>query len=293
MANPIVQKVNAELEALQKELEQFKSTVEYLNMAEDHVKKAVQTVNHSEVLFNKKVEELKATYEAFMKLTDSVTKLVAKIDTINFPDRLDSIENTVTETIACLNQTKETTLEELRNASETIVNADFDGRFERLQRAINNSVESNEALANRIENQKIPDKLEGFQEGVTRKIESSIADLEENIKKIATETAKPIHDLNLPVRMDKLDASSAGILSAIQNVHGRIESVERNISNKLKEATEKQSLSFANFQEKINQSISSIHQEIFSNASKQKKHTYITWAIIAILVIVISILIKL
>lgn len=292
MANPIVQQINAELESLQKELEQFKATVEYLNLAEGHVKKAVQTVNHAEAHFNKKVEELKATYEAFIKLTDSVGEVVAKIDTINFPERLDKIEKTVKETIAYLNETRKSTLEELQKASEIIVKADFDGRFKKLQNTIDASVKSNEALANTIEKQKLPEKLEGFEKSVTRKLESSIADLQKNTKQIATETAKSIHDLNLPVRMDKLDANIAGILSAIQNVQGRIESVERNISDKLKESAEKQSLSFATFQEKINQSISSIQQEISTNAKKQETHTYITWTIITIGFIVISILIK-
>lgn len=292
MANPIVQQINAELESLQKELEQFKATVEYLNMAEGHVKKAVQTVNHAEAHFNKKVEELKATYDSFIKLTDAVNKVVAKLDTVNFPDRLDKIEETVKETIAYLNETRKATLEELQKASEIIVKADFDGRFKKLQNTIDASVKSNEALANTIEKQKLPEKIEGFEKSVTQKLESSFTNLQKNTKQIATETAKSIHDLNLPVRMDKLDANIAGILSAIQNVQGRIESLERNISDKLKEATDRQSLSFATFQEKINLSISSFKQEISANAKKQKTHTYITWTIITIGFIVISILIK-
>lgn len=292
MSNPIVQQINTELEALQKELEQFKATVEYLNMAEGHVKKAVQTVNHAEAHFNKKVEELKATYEAFIKLTDSVGKVVAKIDTVNFPERLDKIEKTVKETIGYLNETRKATLEELQKASEIIVKADFDGHFKKLQNTIDASVKSNEALANTIEKQKLPEKLEGFEKSVTKKLESSFADLQKNTKQIATETAKSIHDLNLPVRMDKLDANIAGILSAIQNVQGRIESVERNISDKLKEAAEKQAISFTTFQEKTNQCISSIQKEISTNAKKQETHMYITWTIITIGFIVISILIK-
>jgi prefoldin subunit 5 len=292
MANPIVQQINAELESLQKELEQFKSTVEYLNLAEGHVKKAVQTVNHAEAHFNKKVEELKATYDSFIKLTDAVSKVVAKIDTVNFPDRLDKIEKTVKETIAYLNETRKATLEELQKASEIIVKADFDGRFKKLQNTIDASVKSNEALANTIEKQKLPEKLEGFEKSVTKKLDSSIADLQKNTKQIATETAKSIHDLNLPVRMDKLDANIAGILSAIQNVQGRIESVERNISDKLKEAAEKQAALISNLEEKGNQNFSDTQRQMVFNAKMQQTNTYITWGLIVISFIVISILIK-
>lgn len=290
MANPIVQQINTELESLQKELEQFKSTVEYLNVAESHVKKAVQTVNHAEAHFNKKVEELKNTYDSFIKLTESVSKVISKIDTINFPERLDNIEKTVKETIAYLNETRKATLDELQKASEIIVKADFDGRFKKLQNTIEASVISNEALAKTIEKQKLPEKIDGFEKSVNKKLETSFSELQKNTKQIATETAKTILDLNLPVRIDKLDANIAGILSAIQNVQGRIESVERNISDKLKEAAEKQAISIAKFQEKIKQSISTVQTEMFSYAKKQQTNTYITWIIIAIGFIIISIL---
>jgi hypothetical protein len=291
MSNPIVQQINTELESLQKELEQFKSTVEYLNVAEGHVKKAVQTVNHAESHFNKKVEELKNTYDSFIKLTDTVSKVVAIIDTVNFPERLDNIEKTVKETIAYLNETRKATLDELQKASEIIVKADFDGHFKKLQNTIDSSVKSNEALANTIEKQKLPEKIDSFEKSVSKNLETSITELQKNTKQIATETAKTIIDLNLPVRMDKLDANIAGILSAIQNVQGRIESVERNISDKLKEAAEKQAISFATFQEIINKSILSIQKEISTNAKKQQTNIYITWTIITIGFIVISILI--
>lgn len=292
MANPIVQQINAELESLQKELEQFKTTVEYLNVAESHVKKAVKTVNHAEAHFNKKVEELKNTYYSFIKLTDSVSKVISKIDTINFPERLDNIETNINKTITYLNETRKDSLDELRKASEIIVKADFDGRFKKLQNTIEVSVKSNEALAKTIENQKLPEKIDGFEKSVNKKLETSFSDLQKNTKQIATETAKTLLDLNLPVRMDKLDANIAGILSAIQNVQGRIESVERNISDKLKESAEKQVASITNFHEKVNQSISDVQNEIVSYAMKQKTNTYITWGLFAIGFIVISILIK-
>jgi hypothetical protein len=292
MANPIVQQINAELESLQTELEQFKATVEYLNMAEGHVKKAVQTVNHAEAHFNLKVEELKDTYKAFIELTDSVGKVVAKIDTINFPERLDKIEESVKETVDYLNETRKSTLEELQIASEIIVKADFDGRFKKLQNTIDTSVKSNEVIASTIEKLKLPEKLESFEKSVAKKLESSFDDLKKNTKQIATETAKSIHDLNLPVRMDKLDANIAGILSAVQNVQGRIESVERNISDKLKESNEKQAISFGALQEKNSESISSFQKEISTNAKKQETLLYITWAIITIGFIVISVFMK-
>jgi len=160
MANPIVQQINAELESLQKELTQFKSSVEYLNGAKAHVKEAVASVNHAEAHFTKKIEELKNTYTAFIELTAAVSGVISKIDSVNFPERLDGIENTVKETIAILNETRKSTLDELNKASQIIVKADFDGRFKNLQNAVDSSVSANVEVARTIEKQKLAHKIE-------------------------------------------------------------------------------------------------------------------------------------
>ena len=293
MANPIVQQISAELETLQKELGQFKATVEYLNGAKTHVSEAVQTVNQAETNFKLKIEELKNTYNSIIRLSDSVTQIIAKIDTINFPERLDNIEKSVKETIANLNETKNVTIGELQKASEIIIEADFDGRFTKLQGAIEISVSKNEALANTIEKQNLPGKIDDFGKSINDKLEASIVDLKNRTNQIAAETAKSIHDLNLPIRIDKLDATISGILVAIQNVQGRIESVERNIGDKLNEANEKQTATLSNLQEKVIQNLSDTKNELNISAKRQQKNAYITWTLIIVGVIAISLLIKL
>lgn len=293
MANPIVQQINAELDSLQKELGQFKSTIEYLNGAKSNVKEAVQSVNQAEAHFNEKVEELKDTYDSIINLTNSVSQVINRIDTVNFPERLDSIEKTVQETINYLNETRKATLDELKKASSIIVNSDFDGRFKRLQSSIELSVKSNEEFAKAIERQKLPDKIDGFEKSINKKLESSIGELQKNTKQIAYETAKSIHDLNLPLRMDKLDANISGILSSIQNVQSRIESLERNLGDKLKETNDKQIASITLFQEKICQILAEIKYELNAGEKKQKTTALITWAIITTGVIIVSLLIKL
>ena len=240
MANPIVQQISAELEILHKELGQFKSTVEYLNGAKNYVKEAVESVNFAETNFNKKVEELKNTYNSIIKLSDSVTAVISKIDTVNFPERLESIENTVKETITQLNETRKATIDELQLASQIITEADFDGRFTKLQGSIDLSVNSNKQLATSIEKQQLGEKIVEFERLVSKRIHESYKEVVRNTDHIATEISLSIHDLNLPIRIDKLDANISGILTAIQNVQSRIESVDRNIGDKLKDATDRQ-----------------------------------------------------
>ncbi|MCH8569490.1 MAG: hypothetical protein LAT67_14540 [Balneolales bacterium] len=285
MANPLIQQINAELENLQNELEQFKSTVAYLNDAKGHVYTAVQTVEQAEEQFKKKIEELKKTYDAFIKLTDSAGSLISKIETIDFPARLDRIEETVNKTIESLNETKTDTLRELKKASERIVEADFDGSFAKLESTIQSSVNSNKALAATIDKMKLPEKIDGFESNVKKKLESSFAMLEKNTRQIANETSKSIHDLNLPVRIDKLDSNIAGILSSIQNVQRRIESSESNIKDKLKDLQERHVMSTVAQNDKI----SAIQDMVTAFKKKQQTNIYITWAIIIIGVIILSI----
>ncbi len=276
MANPIVQQINTELEALKNKLSEFKSTVTYLNNAKENVTGAIETLNGSEKHFDKKVEELKNTYNSFIKLTDTVSEVISKIDTINFPERLDSIEATVQETIKQLDDIKKETLEELQKASEAISKADFDGKFDNLQKEISVSVKSNNELSEAIEKQKLGEKIEEFERVVSKRIHESYKEVTKNTNEIATNTAKTIQDLNLPIRIDKLDANISGILTAIQNVQGRLDIVERNIGDKLKDTADKQAVL-----------LSDLSKELAAVAKKQQTNTYITWAIIIIGIIVI------
>lgn len=292
MANPIVQKVNEELEVLQKELGQFRSTIEYLNSAKTNVKEAVNTVNQAEANFEKKIVELKNTYTAFIKLTDSVTAVITKIDTINFPERLDSIETTVKETISFLDETRKATLEELQKASETITQANFEGKFNNLESLISKSVQSSDTLTQYISKLKLAEKIEKLEKTVEEKLENSFTKIEKNTKKIADDTSKSIYDLNLPVKIDKLDANVSGIITSVQNVQSRLESVERNISDKLKDETEKQISSLSTFQENINHKFETLIQELKTTSKKQQTNTYITWGLIVLAAIAIILIRK-
>lgn len=292
MANPIVHQINAELEALQNELKQFKSTVDYLNNAKKHVNNAVESVNHSEANFNNKVEELKQTYDSFIKLTEAVSLVVSKIDSVNFPERLDNIEKTVKSTITNLNEIREATLEELHSASEIITKADFDGKFKKLQFAIDTTVKSNNDTAESIQKLKLIEKIDGFEKSLTKKIGSSISDLENNTKQIASESSKSFHELNLPTRIDKLDSIISRILTTIQKIHDRFDSVERNINDKLTESNQQQSDTILYLQELLIQNIVTLDTEIKSTSKKQNTHTFISWALMIICTALIIFLCK-
>jgi exonuclease VII large subunit len=272
MANPIVQQINRELETLQNELIQFKSTVEYLNGAKDNVTKAVQTVNHSRAHFNKKVEELKTTYYSFIKLTDEVKKVVLKIDTINFPERLDKIESTVKDTISILEETRKETLEELKKASEIITQADFEGRFDKLQKTIDESAKSNAELGNSIRKLKLNEKIKNLE----KKIDDSNGNLRITVKKVTGEISRKIDNLFLPVRLDRIDSEISSINTSIQNLQKGIDETISNLTSKLDKSIDKQISVIKSLQEQA--------------LKKQLRNTYISWALIGLGIILILIL---
>jgi hypothetical protein len=276
MANPIVQQINTELENLQKELGQFKSTVEYLNGAKNQVKSAVESVNIAEEHFTKKITELKSTYVAFINLTDAVSSVISKIDKVNFPERLDRIENTVQETIMYLNETRTATLDELKEASEIITKADFDGRFKNLQVSIDSSVKSNENLAKSIEDQHIGVKIIEFERLVSKRIHESYKEVTKNTNQISADTVKSVHDLDLPLRMDKLDANVSGILMATQGIQGRLDLLERSLGDRMKNTSVEQSVLLKNFKEEI-------ERNFFDLNNVQRTNNYITWFLIVVL----------
>lgn len=288
MANPIVQQINAELTELQKELAKFKDTVDYLNGAKAAVKDAVVKVNDSEAHFNKKVEELKSTYNSIIGLSDSISSVMKKLDTINFPERLDNIEKTVKLTIVSLDETKKQTIGEVQKASETIIKVDFEKKFKELKDVVNEAVKSSDKLATTIEKQQLGEKVTEFEKGVSKRIQESYKEIEKNTKQISADSAKSISDLNLPIRIDKLDANIAGILTAIQNLQGRLDLVERNFSDKLKDSIDKQESALSELSKNVNSQIQSavsainnLEQKMLAIEKSQKTKTIITWVLLA------------
>jgi len=286
MANTVVQQINAEMEELQKQLTQFKSSVEYLNNAKSNVSKAVDTVNMAERNFNQRAKELMDTYQSFVQLSDAVWAVIQKIETVDFPERLDNIEAAVKETITNLTEIKAATISEVQKAANAISQADFEGKFSKLQSGIDTSVKSNQRLADEMQKMRIPEKIDEFEKSVNKRISESYKEIERNTKQIADDTSRTILNLNLPIRIDKLDANIAGISSAIQNIQGRLDLVESNIKDRLKEASDKQIQALNVFQEKI---LNAFENQNFVNIKQHKSQQIV--GVITIAVVVISFLV--
>lgn len=77
----------------------------------------------------------------------------------------------------------------------------------------------------------------------TRDIQSEVANDQQSVRKLKEQIAS-FHDkverINFPERLDKLDATISGIMAAVQSTQSRLDNIERNLTDRLKELSETQ-----------------------------------------------------
>jgi chromosome segregation ATPase len=93
-----------------------------------------------------------------------------------------------------------------------------------------------------------------------------------------------VDKINFPERLDKLDANVAGLMAAIQSIHTRLDNLERNIADRLKDAFDYQKETRSALQTSIDQTKTSLQASTESNARKQQTYTYVTWVLIALVI---------
>jgi uncharacterized phage infection (PIP) family protein YhgE len=94
-----------------------------------------------------------------------------------------------------------------------------------------------------------------------------------------------VEKINFPERLDKLDANVAGIMAAIQAITSRLDSVERNLTDRLRDMQDFHKETRVGIQTTIDQVKSTLETGIEKAAQRQKILTFITWGLIVIVVV--------
>lgn len=165
MPNPLTEQVKKELETLQKELDQFQTSVEYLNGAKNHVDKAIKTVHKAEDYHNKKAQELKEAYDSIGNLRDSMSILKETIENLEFPNYTNFSET--------LNKVK-TTSTSISNDTRELINLDLGSK-------IFNMFDSIKKIYNRVDN--VEKKVLEGQEDATKQLHNEIDNVQQKILK--------------------------------------------------------------------------------------------------------------
>ena len=113
-------------------------------------------------------------------------------------------------------------------------------------------------------------------------LKAEIIDLDK-LKKTIKDFHIEIVRINFPERLDKMDANVAGIMAAVQAIQGRLDLLERNLADRLKDNQELQKDMKLEIKNLLDQNI--IFQE--KNAKKHQINTYISWSILVLLGILI------
>jgi hypothetical protein len=116
-------------------------------------------------------------------------------------------------------------------------------------------------------------------------LKSEIIDLEK-LKKTIKDFHVEIVRINFPERLDKMDANVAGIMAAVQAIQGRLDLLERNLADKLKDIQEYQKDMKLELKSLVEQN--AILQEKY--AKKHQTNTYITWSLLLLSVILFFII---
>jgi hypothetical protein len=100
---------------------------------------------------------------------------------------------------------------------------------------------------------------------------SQIKPVESKIEEFEKTISKKIQEINLPVRIDNLNANISAILLVIKIVQGRISDIESKIDSNILELAIKQT-----------DLINELRKDIQAEAKKQHKYIFITWCIILV-----------
>jgi hypothetical protein len=137
-------------------------------------------------------------------------------------------------------------------------------------------------------------ELSGFNDE-NKKLQKSTAEIQQQVKleqealSKLKEKVQSFHErvekINFPERLDKLDTNVAGIMVAIQAVRSRLDGLERNIVDRLRDIQDYQKESRTTLQEEIEQSNTTFQSILRKSFRKQQIITYITWLLILIAII--------
>ena len=143
------------------------------------------------------------------------------------------------------------------------------------------SLFANELSAITEENKKLQENTNEIQHQVKLEQEALA-----KLKEIVHSFHERVEKINFPERLDKLDSNVAGIMAAIQSVQSRLDGLERNIVDRLRDLQDYQEDTRAALQNIIEQSKLSLQTVVNTTAKKQQILTYITWVLVVVAILI-------
>ncbi len=254
-------------DTIHNELEEFKNLLADLAPAvqlierERQVKElAAQTIDNITQKYEALIAEIQAPLQDFLTLASQNKDIIQKIDTVDFPTRLDRLEGNVNQTIQDVLKASEAFSIKTEGLIDKIDEVDFPSKFEGVEKRITDTLSElqkaneqhiqqtkaiNEAATNEVK--QLYQKIEEIDfpvkfDTLLDKVNSSLKSMEMAIETLRQETKEhnqQINQLNLPNRLEKIDATVSSVNAGIQNIQTRIENLESNLKENQNNALEK------------------------------------------------------
>jgi chromosome segregation ATPase len=106
-----------------------------------------------------------------------------------------------------------------------------------------------------------------------------------NLKKIIQSFHERVEKINFPDRLDKVDSNISGIMTACQSIQMRLDSVERNITDRLKDIVDYQKETRSGFQTILEQTSIKIIGILHKTAKTQQVIGYTSLGLVLLLII--------
>lgn len=231
------------------------------------------------------LKSLKEPAEIFSELSQKSKLIIQKIDTINFPERLDKLEKSVNTNFSEILEFNREVNKQSQELIEEINRVNFKALIDELKKSIVETTEKivefnaktenriikqseiqnafTEKLTQEIEALKIPTRMSDLEKSL-EKFLAEIHDLNSETQNRITELVKFLDGINISLRLDKLDATVAGINQSIQTLIQRFEPLERD----LKESLYAKTSEILNNQNQVNQRNAEIFKDRFEGVSK-------------------------
>jgi uncharacterized phage infection (PIP) family protein YhgE len=144
-------------------------------------------------------------------------------------------------------------------------------------------------------------ELSGFTDE-NKKLQKTTTEIQQQVKMEhealakLKETVQSFHErvdkINFPERLDKLDANVAGIMAALQSVQSRLDGLERNISDRLRDMQDYQKETRAAILNSLEQTKTALKMAVDATGKRQQTFTYITWSLVVVAIIITFVLKK-
>jgi len=181
MANNTIQEITKTIDEFSAEIHKFQSLIEYLDNAKVAISNAKDAQKRSIDILDQKAQFLVESYQKFEKLVsnaDHIGNLLGKVD---FPLRLDKIEETVKSTISIINKNQAHAVAELETARNDLKDVDLNALANGVKLSIEKSIAENKKIWEKIANFNIDKELNGFERKISNKLDTELRNLKNDV----------------------------------------------------------------------------------------------------------------